>query len=71
MAQLVCATGQSWDSVAWGMDWHRVQALCRYWERHPPLHLMVQGYLGIKSKDQSHASHDDLISVLQQFPQGQ
>jgi hypothetical protein len=22
--------------------------LCRYWQGHPPVHLMVAGYLGIK-----------------------
>jgi len=32
------------------MDLPRYAAMSRYWDSHPPLHLMVQGYLGIEAK---------------------
>lgn len=41
-------TGWSWDTIDREMDLIRFAAMSRYWDRHPPLHLMVQSYLGIK-----------------------
>ena len=32
------------------MDLPRYASMSRYWDAHPPLHLMVQGYLGIEGK---------------------
>lgn len=29
------------------MTWRDVNDVLRYWEKHPPVQIMVQGYLGI------------------------
>ncbi|WP_176219529.1 hypothetical protein [Chromobacterium haemolyticum] len=46
-----------------------------YWRNHPPLHLMVAAYLGIKPESKSTAGgqpddQPDLVTLLAQFPQG-
>jgi hypothetical protein len=64
-------TGWTWDQVAYGLDWPRVQAMTKQWESHPPLCLMVQSYLGIKPKtEQTTANADELMQALAMFPQG-
>lgn len=50
------STGWSWDTIDREMDLMRLAALNHYWDRHPPLHLMVQSYLGIKPVSRSPAS---------------
>lgn len=47
------STGWSWDTIDREMDLMRLSALNHYWDRHPPLHLMVQSYLGIKPVSRS------------------
>lgn len=49
-------TGWSWDTIDREMDLIRFAAMSRYWDRHPPLHLMVQSYLGIKPVVRNSAS---------------
>ncbi|WP_119283490.1 hypothetical protein [Ferriphaselus sp. R-1] len=57
------------------MDLIRFAAMSRYWDRHPPLHLMVQSYLGIKpvirnttqAKPEAANTDDDLQEFVQLF----
>lgn len=35
------------------MDLPRLNALYAYWADHPPIHLLVAAYFGIKPKDKS------------------
>lgn len=52
------------------MDLPRLEAMNTYWRNHPPLHLMVAAYLGIKSEPKSTAGgQPDLVALLAQFPQ--
>jgi hypothetical protein len=45
----VCAnTGYTWDEVG-RLTLPRLKALMRYWEAHPPVHLLVASYLGYKA----------------------
>jgi hypothetical protein len=48
--------------------------LCRYWRSHPPLHLMVAGYLGIKPPAERHASSSeggwDIATLVSMAPNG-
>lgn len=68
-------TGWSWDTIDREMDLIRFAAMSRYWDRHPPLHLMVQSYLGIKpvirnttqAKPESSNTDDDLQEFVQLF----
>jgi len=48
VADVVTATGWSWEYTQRHMDLHRLAAMQRLWRRSPPLQLMVQGYLGIE-----------------------
>jgi len=53
------------------MDLPRYAAMSRYWDAHPPLQLMVQGYLGIEGKTARPIttinSPDDLDEFMQMF----
>lgn len=54
------------------MDLPRLEAMNAYWKKHPPLHLMVQAFLGIGEKsgtEQKEEDQPDLAMVLTQFPQ--
>jgi hypothetical protein len=54
------------------MDLPRLEVMNAYWKKHPPLHLMVQAFLGIGEKTTSQESGEDqpdLATVLAQFPQ--
>lgn len=49
IAEVIDATGWTWEYVERHMDLHRYAAFCRQWRRSPPLRDMVQAYLGIES----------------------
>lgn len=51
VAEVVTATGWSWEYTRRHMDLHRYGAMRRLWRRSPPLQAMVQGYLGIDPPD--------------------
>jgi len=54
------------------MDLPRLEAMNAYWKKHPPLHLMVQAFLGIGEAPGTKPGEDeqnDLAMVLAQFPQ--
>lgn len=40
----------------------RLYALNKYWEIHPPSHILVAAYMGYKPQGQSKGSIDDLIA---------
>lgn len=45
--------------------------MTRYWESHPPLHLMVAAYLGIKPKaapKDAAAGAEEFLSFLSTMP---
>jgi hypothetical protein len=48
--------------------------LCRYWRAHPPLHLMVAAYLGIKPavsrKTATADSGWDIAALIRMAPNG-
>ncbi|WP_374335590.1 hypothetical protein [Leeia sp.] len=50
------------------MDLPRLEGFKRYWRQHPPLHLMIQSFLGIQQKDEPQDA-PDLSALLNQFPQ--
>lgn len=54
------------------MDIPRVLAMNRYWEKHPPLHLMVAAYLGVTTQSGSETQDfkteaDNSASDLEHF----
>jgi len=36
------------------LDLPRLEALYKYWRIHPPVHIMVQSYLGLKPSEGNH-----------------
>lgn len=55
------------------MDLPRLEAMNAYWKKHPPLHIMIQAFLGIGEKpatSEPGEDQPDLATVLAQFPQG-
>ncbi len=44
----------------------RLAALNRYWADHPPVHLMIAAYLGIKpgSEKRRMATFDDFVAAV-------
>lgn len=62
----MACTGQGWEQIRNEWDIPRLMAWNRYAADHPPLHLMVAAYLGIKPKSQSTKSAEDLVTELAQ-----
>lgn len=44
--RVIAATGWTWEYIDEFLTLPRLAAMNRYWAVNPPLHLMVQGYLG-------------------------
>ncbi|MFK7088685.1 hypothetical protein AAFM71_07695 [Chromobacterium violaceum] len=70
-AHLIACTGLPPDTITQQFDLPRLEAMNTYWRNHPPLHLMVAAYLGIKPETPATPTDDqpDLATVLAQFPQ--
>jgi hypothetical protein len=48
----VCAsTGYTWDEVG-KLTIPRLKAFTRYWQKQPPVHVLVAAYMGYKASDQ-------------------
>jgi hypothetical protein len=48
------ATGWSWDEIENTVTMQRLEALCRYWKKNPPVHKLFAAYVGYKPKDDEH-----------------
>lgn len=48
-AQIVSATGWSWDQVD-ALTIPRYRALRRYWEEYPPVHLLLRALVGFQPR---------------------
>lgn len=44
------STGWTWDYIAEHVDVPRLLAINKYWDAHPPVHLLVAGYMGYEPK---------------------
>lgn len=45
----------------------RFDRLCRYWSKHPPVHLLAAAYLGVPARK---PKKNDLGDLLAMFPGG-
>ena len=57
-AQIVAATGWSWDQVD-ALTILRYRALLRYWREYPPAHLLLRALVGFKPKAPTSGSRFD------------
>jgi hypothetical protein len=46
----MACTGMTWDQVLDDLDLIRLRAINQYWVEHPPVHILIAAYLGIKPK---------------------
>lgn len=59
IAQCLGWTRQTIDELTWP----EVQEHFEYWDEHPPVHLLVAGYLGYKPKKQESGDFGELIAM--------
>ena len=67
IAHVCASTGWTWDYVADNLDLPRIQHLNEYWREHPPVHILVASYMGIKPSSsvvQSVADDAEAIGML-------
>lgn len=62
----VCAgTGWTWDYVADNIDLPRLKHLGDYWAQHPPIHILMAGYVGYKpSARAENTDTDEAVNML-------
>ena len=58
----MACTGMTWDAVLDELDLPRLQAINEYWVEHPPAHILIAMYLGIKPKEKESSKPDAEIS---------
>lgn len=65
----------TWDQVQDQLDLPALAALNKYWQRLPPLHVMVAAYFGIKdpaeTSDAPAMSEADIGALIASIPQVQ
>lgn len=75
-AHLIACTGYTWEYIENNMDLPRLASMNAYWAKHPPLHLMIQHFMGIEAKSElgeqllDAEPEMDILDFAQQFPQG-
>lgn len=64
---MVC-TGQTWEEIGQQWDLPRLEAWNVYNRDHPPLHIMVAAYLGVKpKKPRGDDRKNDLMGFLKKL----
>lgn len=48
---LAMSTGWTFDQIGEEFDIPRIEAMNKYWLKHPPVHIMVASYLGVKDTE--------------------
>lgn len=59
----------TWDQVLDDLDLIRLQAINQYWADHPPTHILVAAYLGIKPKNSTPVKTKFEATDIQQLAQ--
>lgn len=65
----MCGCG-TWEYIGAHMTIPRLDAFNRYWERNPPVHMLVAAYMGIGAKAKPKKMADaDIEALMKSFPQ--
>jgi hypothetical protein len=48
----------------------RLMALNRYWANHPPVHIMIAAYLGVKPRETRKNTEHDMRELIAMFGAG-
>lgn len=64
--QIMTNTGMTAEEVG-ELTWDEVQDLYDYWELHPPMSLLLEGFVGFKSPEKKKATKESLREVMAQF----
>lgn len=63
IAHVCASTGWTWDYVAENLDLPRIGYLNDYWREHPPVHILVASYMGIKSSKSQQSEEDEAAAL--------
>ena len=58
----------TWDDVENTVTMARLEAYGRYWENHPPLHVIAAAMAGVEPKKKKKLA--DLSELISSFPTG-
>lgn len=65
IAHVCASTGWTWDYVAENIDLPRIGYLSEYWRNHPPVHILVASYMGIRPSEQpNEADEAEAVNML-------
>jgi hypothetical protein len=59
---LSASLGWTWEYIDSEMTLPRLYSLNKYWERHPPTHILLAAFMGVKPKEKKELSLDELIA---------
>jgi hypothetical protein len=62
---LITVTGWTWDYIDEHMDFPRLEAMNRYWQKSPPVHLSMAAYVGWGGEK---ADAGDPVSLMETLP---
>lgn len=51
MFHISMSTGWTLEYVGWNIDLPRLITMNKYWLNHPPMHILLAGYVGYKAPD--------------------
>lgn len=57
-------TGMTWNQVLDELDLIRLAAINMYWADHPPVHILIASYLGVKPKPKAKAMNSQSMGEL-------
>lgn len=55
-AEVICFTGMTFEEVDEQLTLHRYNTLARFWQKHPPMAVLLAGYVGYKAQPQAEAT---------------
>lgn len=64
VSHVVACTGWTWDTVLTELDLPRLNALNLYWDSHPPTHILIAAYMGVKPKQAAVSNQTNQDSSL-------
>lgn len=63
---IATATGWTWDTID-NLSLPQVEELYAYWAKHPPTHILVAAYMGIKPKGETRRPTEQDLSEFIAF----
>ena len=61
IAHIAASTGWTWDYIADNIDLPRAQSLSKYWQQHPPVHILLAAYVGYTAPTLGNPNEQDAL----------